>query len=275
MSDYFGSWELYRIDSKEVTEEKDVVKLVIKDDHSFVMNDKNDGYKWTVYEGDTKLQIIDAEGRGYGYFTKDGDTIIHDLAGSLWYYKRSSENNEPDMSAFLGSWISYKLENKGQPSNIPENEAAQIVIAKDKTGRMIFDGSAVDFTWTPAENGKKMTITADGESVDIAIVGGELVLYVSEGKAMYFKHGELPVEFGDPNNDKKVDSKDASFVLMQYAKMSTGGEAALTEAEKAAADVNKDGKVDSKDASVVLAYYAYLSTGGTDKFDVFLNGSDK
>jgi len=78
------------------------------------------------------------------------------------------------------------------------------------------------------------------------------------------------VVFGDPTGDGKVDSKDASFVLVEYAKLSTGGESSLTEAEKNAADVNKDGKNDSKDASIILSYYAYISTSGTDSLEEFL-----
>lgn len=78
------------------------------------------------------------------------------------------------------------------------------------------------------------------------------------------------VSFGDPTGDGKIDANDASFVLVEYAKVSTGGESALTPEETAAADVNKDGKVDAKDASAILAYYSYLSTGGTDTLEAFL-----
>lgn len=81
---------------------------------------------------------------------------------------------------------------------------------------------------------------------------------------------EESVSLGDPTGDGKVDSKDASFVLVEYAQLSTGGESSLTEAEKSAADVNKDGKNDSKDASIILSYYAYISTSGTDSLEEFL-----
>ena len=82
------------------------------------------------------------------------------------------------------------------------------------------------------------------------------------------------VSFGDPTGDGKIDAKDASFTLVEYAKLSTGGESSLTDAEKNAADVNKDGKVDSKDASTVLQYYAYTSTGGTNPIEVYLGYTD-
>lgn len=78
------------------------------------------------------------------------------------------------------------------------------------------------------------------------------------------------VSLGDPTGDGKIDAKDATFVLVEYAKLSTGGESELSDAEKSAADVNKDGKADAKDASAILSYYAYVSTGGTDTIQKFL-----
>ena len=79
---------------------------------------------------------------------------------------------------------------------------------------------------------------------------------------------DAPV-LGDPNGDGKVDAKDASFVLIEYAKLSTGAKSDLTAGQNKAADVNDDGKVDAKDASMILTYYAYTSTGGTDSFETF------
>lgn len=66
------------------------------------------------------------------------------------------------------------------------------------------------------------------------------------------------------NEDGKVDAKDASMVLVAYAKVSTGSEDGLTEKQHKAADVNADGKVDAKDASSILAYYAMASTASGD-----------
>lgn len=66
------------------------------------------------------------------------------------------------------------------------------------------------------------------------------------------------------NEDGKVDAKDATIVLVAYAKVSTGSEDGLTEKQRKAADVNADGKVDAKDASSILAYYAMASTASGD-----------
>lgn len=67
---------------------------------------------------------------------------------------------------------------------------------------------------------------------------------------------------GDVNNDSSVDSSDASAVLVEYARIQTGGEALFTDVQKNAADINNDRSIDASDASEILAFYAYISTGG-------------
>jgi hypothetical protein len=69
---------------------------------------------------------------------------------------------------------------------------------------------------------------------------------------------------GDVNEDSKVDAKDASMVLVAYAKSSTGAEHGLTEAQAKAANVNGDALIDAKDASFILSYYAMASTAEGD-----------
>ena len=78
-----------------------------------------------------------------------------------------------------------------------------------------------------------------------------------------------PYALGDVNNDKFIDSVDASMVLAEYAKRSTGmsddneDESTMTEPfkpeQEIAGDVNCDGIIDAVDASLILAYYAYVS----------------
>ena len=82
------------------------------------------------------------------------------------------------------------------------------------------------------------------------------------------------IGLGDPNNDDKVDSKDATLVLVEYANLSVGNEASFTEAQQKAADVNKDGRTDAKDASIILAYYSYISTGGTMEIEAYLGNNE-
>ena len=61
------------------------------------------------------------------------------------------------------------------------------------------------------------------------------------------------------NNDKHIDSVDASKVLAEYALLSSGKNGNFGEKENKAADVDQNGKTDSVDASKILAYYAYAS----------------
>lgn len=180
------------------------------------------------------------------------------------------------MSDFCGNWLVYGAAIKGIPRDVTSDEIYQFVISPNKTGRAVLESKSFDFTWVPAADGKKLTITKpDGSTFDLAHDGTDLIFYVSEGKALNLRHGELPVDLGDPNHDGKVDANDASFVLVQYSKLSTGGSGLLTENEKYAADVNDDNKIDAKDASIVLAYYSYLSTGGDEKFDVYIEKQKK
>lgn len=65
----------------------------------------------------------------------------------------------------------------------------------------------------------------------------------------------------DLNLDDKIDAIDASAVLAEYAKTSSGAEGTFNKTEKLMSDFNDDGKVDAVDASNILAIYAQNSTG--------------
>ncbi len=86
--------------------------------------------------------------------------------------------------------------------------------------------------------------------------------------------GEPPqiISFGDPNGDGLIDASDASFVLAEYAKISTGGTSELTVDVKTASDANSDGSVDASDASLMLGFYAHVSTGGELDFPTYIKG---
>lgn len=75
---------------------------------------------------------------------------------------------------------------------------------------------------------------------------------------------------GDINNDAAINSKDASLMLSEYARTSTGKAPTFDEKQKNAADANDDGKIDSKDASLTLSYYAYIATGGDMTFPDYI-----
>ena len=69
---------------------------------------------------------------------------------------------------------------------------------------------------------------------------------------------------GDTDGNSRIDSSDASAILQEYARLSTGGGSGLDSDGKAVSDVDGDGAVSAKDASIVLEYYSYVSTGGDE-----------
>ena len=74
---------------------------------------------------------------------------------------------------------------------------------------------------------------------------------------------------GDMNGDGSVNSIDASMILENYNKLSTGEK--ISKDEMRIGDVNRDGKSDASDASLILGYYSYLSSKEYISFDDYLN----
>ena len=75
---------------------------------------------------------------------------------------------------------------------------------------------------------------------------------------------------GDVNFDEKVDARDASLVLKNYAVISGKEATILSNLQNSMADVNSDDSRDAKDASAILRYYAYLANNGTSTIEEFL-----
>ena len=65
---------------------------------------------------------------------------------------------------------------------------------------------------------------------------------------------------GDVNDDGFIDSSDASSILAEYSRASTGIALMFTKKQSIVGDVNGDGFTDSSDASRVLEIYAMHST---------------
>ncbi|WP_028519583.1 dockerin type I domain-containing protein [Ruminococcus flavefaciens] len=74
---------------------------------------------------------------------------------------------------------------------------------------------------------------------------------------------------GDVNADGFINSVDASNVLAEYARLSTGDRIGyFKDSRKKAADVNKDGSTDAVDASQILSYYAYAATAHGESMSI-------
>ena len=178
----------------------------------------------------------------------------------------------------VGSWKFDRFENTlGEVVDEFPNSMATIGFNKYGTGS-IDSVSEADghqnsvMTWTVNGDVIEMSLPGFAENEYIAFKlndSGELISARSDG-TLIFERVKDAVDLGDANGDGSVDAKDASFILVAYAKASTGSEDGLTDTQREAADVNTDGKVDAKDASAILAYYAYLSTGGSDDLVTFL-----
>lgn len=76
---------------------------------------------------------------------------------------------------------------------------------------------------------------------------------------------------GDIDDNGKIDSTDASAILMEYALSSTNKPSSLSDAQKSAANLNDDDFIDSTDASKILSYYSKISTGATDTIKKYLS----
>lgn len=131
------------------------------------------------------------------------------------------------------------------PAECKVGDVFSFEVGKSKYGKIqpLFTNFAND------DNGKAMTKYAFSDGLD---------------KGSITVIADPPYAMGDINNDKLVDSVDASVLMKEYAYISSGKASTFTDQrQKLAADVNNDGMADSVDASLILAYYAYNS--GTDK----------
>lgn len=185
----------------------------------------------------------------------DEKSLTEGYAGTVFGYNESAaktyaDENEYSFSPLDGKAVispgfvsmaigdTYKI--KTGAEGVTFSSSAPTIAAADKNG-----------TVTALAEGKAVieAIAADGTSYTVDIeVRPRVSLYT----------------LGDVNDDGKIDAKDASAILVEYSKMSTGGESAFTASQRKAADVNNDSKTDAKDASAILAYYALASTAEGD-----------
>ena len=75
---------------------------------------------------------------------------------------------------------------------------------------------------------------------------------------------DLPVLYGDVDEDGNVMVEDAVLILTAYARSSAGLQSQLSDRQKIAADYNQDGSIQVEDAVSVLTYYARRSAGLED-----------
>lgn len=110
-------------------------------------------------------------------------------------------------------------------------------------------------------------MTTDPHSNEYVNIYGFLVRGVSGSYAEYYSqlHNIDFIDMnnytaGDINGDGFIDATDASAVLAEYSKASTGTALTFTKKQNIVGDVNMDGIIDANDASRILEIYAELST---------------
>lgn len=164
-------------------------------------------------------------------------------------------------------------------ANVPEDcffacprlETAELSPKLAKIGTDAFFGcTALDITLpeTVTELGANaLGFEADPHSGSIVPVYGFLI-QGKTGSAAEKYAAESGIDFLDPDNynagdvdgNGKVDASDASFVLVEYSRLSTGIPSMFTKKQKIVGDMNGDGKTDASDASDILVIYSDLST---------------
>ena len=180
----------------------------------------------------------------------------------------------------VGKWKHDKTyDGAGNLVQIPDDICMNIELREDYTALIsAFSSSAgekYDAVWRTEGDIIIISITEPNEDImKLTFDSENQILSTCEfddgsGRKAYFVRSDTST-LGDVNSDGKVDAKDASLILLEYAQASTGAEDVIAEEQKKDADVNRDGKVDAKDASAVLQYYAYTSTGGKDPIDQYL-----
>lgn len=177
--------------------------------------------------------------------------------------------NEPYYSESLSGGSSYSFDIEGQDNT--DEDYRTYTLSVELTGGIygITSSAYTDVFTVPDGNDNpdsfkelRYIFTSSGnQSKDDWSVISE------EGNVKHIEVYLDSVTLGDVNNDGFVDADDASYVLTEYSKLSTGKPTEFTSREIAAADVNNDGLTDADDASKILSYYSALSTGGTPSWN--------
>ncbi len=232
-----GQWYVYMISWRT---EKGATDLLPNDDQ-YIVSFKNDG----TFTLNTKNDTGYSEDRGTWFVSGDDLTIIR-------------PDGVSDSAVLSDSWTF-----KGQKWIVVQDNKEFYLVRGGK-----FTNPETTTTTQPVTTTTIETTTTESTTTETTTAATTTESATTTTSTTVPTRPE--VSFGDPTGDGKIDAKDASFVLVEYAKLSTVGVSTLSEAVKKAADVNKDGKIDAKDASAILRYYAYVSTGGDKSISEFL-----
>ena len=156
-------------------------------------------------------------------------TIVEEVGLDYYYVGENIAAGQTSPERVMTAWMN----SEGHRSNILDPEFMYIGVGVTQKGNTIY--------WTQ-----------------------EFLKYIEYSEAYIPKEKEKVRAYGDIDSDGRVDSRDASKILIEYAAASSGGSSKLNSEQKKYADVDVNGKIDSKDASYVLGFYTYLSAGGKE-----------
>ena len=232
------------------------IKGVNKNDEMFdtkALSVKNSKYYKTFgfYDADFDLDISDER------------TIVDNIDSNPLRYEMTFMFNEGQYQFSPHYYWFFQGETDGRLIVQRQNEG--ILLSSDSLIQICIDTEDVAFD----NDGKLKSVSDNPNIFSLTATNSVLISFSNENKPELFidpdKDGnyDTPVRTGDVNCDGMIDAKDASLVLVNYAKLSGKGEDSsfadnsFLNLEKA--DFNGDGKITAADASAILAYYADAS----------------
>ena len=154
--------------------------------------------------------------------------------------------------------------NKGNIDTDGLNVTIKIAVQtsnKDQNGNYITEDTVTDITSSCTISPSTLSeafAKGDKATVNIYPIGDKKALTQYDITC----HNNL----GDVNNDGKIDSSDASLVLVTYVNLAATQNYVVDDKTFALSDVNFDGNIDARDASYILKYYAESSVSN-ETFD--------
>lgn len=137
-------------------------------------------------------------------------------------------------------------------SNMEYGEG-QIFISSSTDSNKTADGTIVEVTFKITREVGQLNFDIEVDNFGKINANNKLSSFLPNVKSgsIIFNIDKSDYILGDVNGDGKIDSGDATIVLLHYAKIKILDNELM-------ADVNRDGKVDSGDATLILLHYAKL-----------------
>ena len=197
----------------------------------------------------------------WGYIDKTGKFVIEPKYDE-WYGGLYGNTLEIGAGIFSNGIAQVAVKDGDEPAKWGYiNSKGETVLPLEYDDAFGTDGTYFSVGKTVDGAVKYGVVDRDGNTVlpfifeDItAPVNG--TVYAFYNRELYsFIISKANLESGDFDGDGEIGVADAQNVLSVYTKTLSGGQSALTDAQRKACDVNGDGAVDVADAQLILQYY--------------------